>query len=63
MQKSDPLLTWFERKIFLIIIELASVAYNGTALFYCLAVLVEANKIYILYMDGQWFLGLLINLF
>lgn len=54
LQQSFINMIWKED--FLIIIWLASVVYNRTALFYCLAVLVEADEIHILYVDGQWFL-------
>lgn len=46
LQQSFVNVIWKED--FLIIIQLASVAYNGTALFYCLAVLVETSKIHML---------------
>lgn len=42
---------------FPILIQLASVVYNNrTALFYCLAILVQATKIHRLRVDGQRFL-------
>lgn len=41
---------------FPILIQLASVVYNRTALFYCLAILVQATKIHTLRVDGQRFL-------
>lgn len=42
---------------FPILIQLASVVYNNrTALFYCLAILVQTTKIHRLRVDGQRFL-------
>lgn len=54
LQQSFINMIWKED--FLILIQLASVVYNRTALFYCLAILVEETKIHMLYVDGQWFL-------
>lgn len=54
LQQSFINMIWKED--FLIIIQLASVVYNGTALFYCLAIPIEATKIHMLYVDGQSFL-------
>lgn len=53
LQQSFINMIWKED--FLIIIQLASVAYNGITLFYCSAVLVKATKIHMLFVDGQWF--------